>query len=363
MEKFSDSISPDLLLDKTNFTEKDSAAGNSLVANMFLRDHFLDEEDIDLYLAELNANNINGVSDEQIRRVKTVLDNFRPYLRQYQDQTAARIERFDHHLKISAKKLSNPALSFAEVRRSVRIRLRSALAREMADQPRGISGKTLRIASGAGGVDYVMDNETTAQLRIIATQYENLPEQQKAKMTWTDLRNRLLANEDYYLDLVMGMQNNGVLIGFDNSGNPLFADSEPVPELFNLDYNEARRRVMYRLRKDNETMYCGGVPVATGYELFPAGDNDELSPEIEMFKQATGRHIVNPDEYCEWAASWLESGEKPKRAKTAYRTYHTEDTTMESEDAEARFLYLGAVRLVRVKTLKPSIYPPETNNK
>lgn len=156
--------------------------------------------------------------------------------------------------------------------------------------------------------------------------YENLPEADRAKVSWEEARERLLEDDAFYLNAAVKFKK-CVLFGVDDKGRLLFADGleyvSDMEEFTNLSYEEARSRVMFERNKKGEFLVQYGGEVLTGHELFPYDADDrkglgDKGTEIMAFEKFTGRpfakpHISGIERHLREseAAVWVESGVNP----------------------------------------------------
>lgn len=113
-----------------------------------LRDLFLEESDLDEYINWLDTDEDIDLTRKQISRLKAAFAGYREYLKEYLDQTGARIGRFEAKLKQSVDDLANPDLTPEEVVKIAHTRKRVAQAMQIARAPRGPKRTSLRKAVG-----------------------------------------------------------------------------------------------------------------------------------------------------------------------------------------------------------------------
>lgn len=113
-----------------------------------LRDLFLEEADLDEYINWLDTDEDIDLTRKQISRLKAAIAGYREYLKEYLDQTGARIGRFEAKLKQSVDDLANPDLTPEEVDKIAHTRKRVAQAMQIARAPRGPKRTSLRKAVG-----------------------------------------------------------------------------------------------------------------------------------------------------------------------------------------------------------------------
>jgi len=149
------------------------------------------------------------------------------------------------------------------------------------------------------------------RLAVYKEQYERWPAKDKAKISWQNVQERLLANNGHYLSLASAMNEGGILFGIDTESNPLIADGGLEPIMCGMDYFDTRDAVRFT-RNDK------GEKTPTGYEMFGYSASDisfltglDLkSPEIESFETFTRMPFVSDGGKEEvYSGSWLESGD------------------------------------------------------
>ncbi|MFA6917956.1 MAG: DUF4256 domain-containing protein [Candidatus Gracilibacteria bacterium] len=186
----------------------------------------------------------------------------------------------------------------------------------------------------------------------------------KAKCSWTEIRNRLLANEGHYLTLAKAMEGGGVLFGIDKEGNPLISDRGDEPIMKGMNYKDTRDRVLYkhtRLDIAGEMVLSEDKqPISTGYEMFPfleRSTRDNKSTEILQYESHTRKPFVKSLNGKECRSSWLESGEylpRMEARQAVVRPYsiHSYDVGAEVEIDPPTFTgknTTGVRRLLRVR--------------
>ena len=167
--------------------------------------------------------------------------------------------------------------------------------------------------------------ETNPDLAVYAEQYKNMAPEDKAKMTWAQVRARLTADDSKYLKLGRSMKNGGILFGVDIDGNPIIADGGGEPIMKGMTYADTRKAV-YGEKGDE-----------TGYEMFPYTVTG--SAEVEAYMDATGKPFVfsteltnedfsiAPKRYIltnlgripigkKWRSSWLDHSESYDTAES-----------------------------------------------
>lgn len=169
-------------------------------------------------------------------------------------------------------------------------------------------------------IEPILENPDLARFKA---DYDRWPDKAKQKCTWDKVQRRFLANDSRYLRLAVAMEQGGVLFGVDQQGNPLVADGGNEPILKGENYQNARKKVMF---KKNET----GYDDRTGYELFPykkITGQPCMSLEISDFQHFTCKPFVvitKPAGLRQQIYSWLESGEQ---ASPAYYIGNSEGIT------------------------------------
>jgi|WetSurMetagenome_2_1015567.scaffolds.fasta_scaffold41977_3 hypothetical protein len=318
-----------------------------------LRTLFLEEADVDEYIQYLDTDEEIDLTRKQLMRLKGSLEGFKVYLKGYLEETSARIGRFDEKLIKGAEEFANPELTPEEVRKIFHIRERVAKAMQIAKEPRGEKGKSLREATQKGVADQAAKSELTPEQleeRVDAykSQYGKLDADSKSRCSWEELRNRMTAKNGYYLRLAEALYGNGVLFGIDKEGNPLFADGGEEPIMTGMNYMNTRNRVLYK-HKGSEMIRENGKPVFTGYEMFPYSGEYDKSPEIKMFEAATGKPFVKSPDGDEWRGLWLESGENPDLPRDADFDPSNGDVYVNFDNPLSYNPLLGVRRLLRVK--------------
>jgi len=117
----------------------------------YLRGLFLEEADVDEYIQYLDTDEEIDLTGKQLTKLKGALQSFKVYLKPYLEKSAERIGRFDERLKKSVEELANPELTPEEVDQIAHTRRRVAKAMQIAKEPRGVKGKSLREAAGKAG--------------------------------------------------------------------------------------------------------------------------------------------------------------------------------------------------------------------
>lgn len=187
--------------------------------------------------------------------------------------------------------------------------------------------------------------EEDPRLQRFAKYYKRILPEDKARCSWQEVKERLLANNGHYLALANAMNEGGILFGVDKDGNPLIADDGKGPIMTGMNYCDTRKKVYF---KDDE---CKDP---TGYEMFPFSDNFERdmrkSPEIRAFERFTLKPFIVSHDRGRWLCSWLESGENPSRfpylidLQPYHRNAYVQGSTEFFRDPRC-----GVRRLLRVK--------------
>ena len=194
--------------------------------------------------------------------------------------------------------------------------------------------------------------EADPYLARYAAQYQRMSEEDKGRMTWQEIKERLEANESRYLNLAKAMEQGGVLFGVDRAGNPLIADAGDEPIMKGMNYWNTR-----------EAVY-GKAGEETGYEMFKVTIGDyEKTEEICAYEKATGKPFVfcpetdkegkKIPEKKRWKSSWLDN--RPNVDKTLSKTLtlcfnpHSGKTCMFNDDSSMEDVNRrGVRRLLRV---------------
>ena len=153
--------------------------------------------------------------------------------------------------------------------------------------------------------------EGGSNLLRYADQYHLMSEEDKARITWQEIKERLEANEGRYLKLAEAMERGGTLFGVDKAGNPLIADAGNEPIMKGMNYWDTR-----------EAVY-GKAGEETGYEMFRLNPDDCYeSEEILAYEKVTGKPFVfcpetdnqgkKIPEEKRWRSSWLDNGTDPQ---------------------------------------------------
>jgi hypothetical protein len=169
--------------------------------------------------------------------------------------------------------------------------------------------------------------EKLAQYKI---QYEKIDPASKARCTWEEFEGRMLANNDHYLKLAEKLIDNGILIGVDNEGNPLFADGgADAAFMMGMGYNDTRKALL------NE-----------GYEMFPS-NGEYKSNEILMCEAITGKDFVKE------TVTWIESGKNAGRPYVAFLDLSCKKVLIRQDNQEDNwYKWHGVRRLLRVRKTK-----------
>jgi hypothetical protein len=166
-----------------------------------LRNLFLEEADLDEYIHWLDTDEDIDLTKKQISRLKAAIAGYREYLKEYLDQTGARIGRFEAKLKQSVEDLANPDLTPEEVDKIAHTRKRVAQAMQIAKKPRGAKGKSLREVTQKGAVSGAetkkeLSPEVIAEyLGSLKTRFDALPELHKG-VKWADVEKSLKADPE-----------------------------------------------------------------------------------------------------------------------------------------------------------------------
>lgn len=175
----------------------------------------------------------------------------------------------------------------------------------------------------------------------------------KGKITWQEIKARLLANNGHYLALAQAMEQGGVLFGVDKSGNPLIADRGDEPIMKGMSYKDTRDRVLYkhdRYDRDGQMQRDeSGQPISTGYEMFPYIPNYDKSPEITDYETHTGKPFVKSPKGGEFRSSWAESGEAPSWPRFVRFNPGFGSANVDSGYPQLEAYNRGVRRLLRVK--------------
>lgn len=113
----------------------------------YLRDIFLEENDVAAYIQQIDNDGDIDLSQEQLIMLTDILGGYMPYLRGYLERTGERIRRLDERFKVNAEEMEGPDLTPEELEKIVHTRTRLLKAMQIADLPRGAKGKTLREVS------------------------------------------------------------------------------------------------------------------------------------------------------------------------------------------------------------------------
>ena len=192
------------------------------------------------------------------------------------------------------------------------------------------------------------------RLQRYSVQYKDWGGGLKARCSWKEIKDRLLAQNGLYLALAEGMNEKGVLFGVDSENNPLFADGGEEPIMTGMDYANTRNRVLYEFQGDSMKQE-DGKPVKTGYEMFPYRGEYDKSDEIQMFEATTGKPFVKSPNGAEWCSSWLESGDNPGSKENPslprYAYFNPSDgyVNVDLDDPQRYRPRRGVRRLLRVK--------------
>ena len=116
-----------------------------------LRTLFLEEADVDEYIQYLDTDEEIDLTRKQLAGLKVTLAGFKVYLKRYLEKSAGIIGSLDERLKKTGEEIVNPDLTPDEIDKIAHTRKRVAKAMQIAKDPRGTKGKSLREATQNGG--------------------------------------------------------------------------------------------------------------------------------------------------------------------------------------------------------------------
>lgn len=166
--------------------------------------------------------------------------------------------------------------------------------------------QTARVAS-LPEIPLVNETEEKAEMKFYAAQYDRWKPADKIRCPWNQVRERLLANDGRYLRLATQMHQGGILFGIDDEGNPLVADGGMDPRELphaGMNYFDTRHAVMWQ---ENEH----GVQISTGYEMFKADSDNDMSEEMKAFERSAGHKFVVSGNGKQYVSSWLDACDAP----------------------------------------------------
>lgn len=179
--------------------------------------------------------------------------------------------------------------------------------------PTAVSGNTNERASGVltqNDTQQASPSENPA-LKKFKADYDELPDNLKAKCPWEIAQARLLANDGEKLKLAQAMEQGGILFGVDNNGKLLFADKGDEPIMRGMNHPETRARVLYKHTSLDENgemnLDKNKQPIPTGYTMFPSEGGYDKDDEVIQYEEYTGKPFVKPTYGNAFRSSWLES--------------------------------------------------------
>ncbi|MBU1954127.1 hypothetical protein KKH03_04100 [Patescibacteria group bacterium] len=140
-----------------------------------LRNIFVEEADVNEYIQYLDTDEDIDLTRRQLTGLKSTLEGFKVYLKQYLQQTGERIGRFDERLAEGVKSFANPEATPEELEGIGKTRRRVAQAMQIANIPRGAKGKSLREVTQKGPVSGIESSkEQAGLLKNLEAQYPTM---------------------------------------------------------------------------------------------------------------------------------------------------------------------------------------------
>lgn len=216
------------------------------------------------------------------------------------------------------------------------------------------------IADDAGNdIEIFSDN-----LELFADEFRNLPDEIRTRAYWSDIKERLLANNSLKLHMVEDMQGEGQLFGVDEEGRALFKDRGTHPVMYG--YGKANRLIRIYDRDKNTSQMARIQKWATGedirklvkrdgYELFKddgkrresSSPSFGLGDEMKMITAGTNKPFIacKSHNLMSWVESDDGSGLLALHAAHSYRTGHVDVIEIGPSAANDK---IGVIRLFRV---------------
>jgi hypothetical protein len=164
--------------------------------------------------------------------------------------------------------------------------------------------------------------ELTPELAVYHQEYSRLPADVKSRATWEAIAQKLLADDSEKLKLAKSMQGGGELVGIDSVGKALFKDKGVEPVMYGFDKESKLIRIydrepeqMGKVEKWADYSEVREQVLKDGYELFADDGNYNFSDEMKQAEDHTKEPFVASKDRKEYRTSWLESGDKPDRAR------------------------------------------------
>lgn len=123
----------------------------------YLRTVFIDPADVDEYVQDLDANEELDLTKRQITQLKSALEGFKVYLREYLKQSGERIGRFEQRDEENLDALKKHVAEPEVQEKLFKTRRRISKAMQFAQKPMGAKGKSLREVTLAGKTEVKMD--------------------------------------------------------------------------------------------------------------------------------------------------------------------------------------------------------------
>lgn len=187
-------------------------------------------------------------------------------------------------------------------------------------------------------------------LVVYHQEYNQLPDNVKARASWEAIAERLLDNDSEKLNLAKAMQGEGQLVGVDAEGKALFKDSGIEPVMYGFELLKIYDRDPEQIKKVEiwaDYFKIREQVLEDGYELFADNGPCHACEMKQVIDHTKGPFVASEDK-TEWRVSWLESGDKPGVARYAF--FNPGDgrvTIADREPAHGDERY-GVTRLLRV---------------